>query len=79
MVKVYLFADGKTFFVPDSMMIEYQSGSRWLPVKLKERMPGKIMGNTVNKIIFDKVTATGIRINFKHEKKQVAVSEVECY
>ncbi|MES1216074.1 MAG: discoidin domain-containing protein, partial [Bacteroidota bacterium] len=78
-VKLYLVTDGKTYDVPDAITIEYQSGGQWLPVKTKEQNPQKLTGNTANTLAFDKVTATGIRINFNHATKQVAVSEVECY
>jgi Mannosylglycerate hydrolase MGH1-like glycoside hydrolase domain/NedA-like, galactose-binding domain/Glycosyl hydrolase family 65, C-terminal domain len=78
-VKIYLFADNETFAAPDSISIEYKNGGQWQPVKVKEHNPVQPIGNTVNTIAFDKVKATAIRINFKHETKQVAVSEVECY
>ena len=78
-VKLYLFADNKTFAVPDAVTIEYKNGGEWIPVKLKEQNAGKFIGNTVNTIAFDKITANRIRINFKHAKMQVAVSEIECY
>ena len=78
-VKLYPFADGETFAAPDSYTVEYQNGSQWLPVRAKEIIPDKPVGNTVNTIFFDKVTAARIRINFKHESKSVAISEVECY
>ena len=78
-IKLYLFADNKTFAVPDKVTIEYKNGDQWLPVKLKNQSAGKLIGNTVNTIAFNKISATNIRINFKHKFKQVAVSEVECY
>lgn len=78
-VKLYLFADDKTFAVPDAVMIEYQHAGEWVPVKLKDQHAEKLTGNTVNSIAFDKITADKIRINFKHAKMQVAVSEVECF
>jgi len=78
-VKIYLFADGETFGPPESVSIEYQRNDKWLPVKLKEANKAKPVSNTVNTLVFDKVTASGIRINFKHKTKEVAVSEVECY
>ena len=78
-VKIYLYADDKTFAPPNSISIEVQNGDKWTPVKIKDEIPGAPIGNTVNTINFDKVTASRIRINFKHDMKQVAVSEVECY
>jgi hypothetical protein len=78
-VKIYLVADGENFDIPDSVAIEYKNANEWLPVKLKEHMPLKLIGNTANEIVFSKVTASAIRINFKHTTKQVAVSEIECY
>ena len=78
-VKIYSFADGNTFAAPDSYTIEYQNGSQWLPVKVREVNPAKPAGNTVNTMVFEKAAATRIRINFKHETKAVAISEVEVY
>ena len=78
-IKLYLFADDKTFVVPDEVTIEYQKGGDWLPVKLKEQNAGKLIGNTVNTIAFDKIIADKIKINFIHTKMQVALSEIECY
>jgi len=73
-----LYADNKSFVVPDTVAIEYQNGRDWIPVKIKQQ-PGKFIGNTVNTIAFDNVTANKIRINFKHTEMHVAVSEIECY
>jgi hypothetical protein len=79
MVRLYLVADKKTFGIPDSVYLTYNNGSQWLPVKLgAEKAPG-MAGNTVNTMVFDKVQARGIRVNFNHSKSQVAVSELECY
>ncbi len=78
-VKIYPVADGQTYSPPDDFTVEYQNGDRWLPVKIKEYKPVKPAGNTVNTLVFEKVTASRVRINFKHEKKAVAISEVECY
>ncbi|MBS1597238.1 MAG: glycogen debranching protein [Bacteroidetes bacterium] len=75
-VKIYLVTDDKTFAVPDGIAIEYQHEGKWLPINAK---PVKLIGNTVNKIDFDKLTTSGIRINFAHGTKQVAVTELECY
>jgi len=78
-IKIYLFADGKDYVVPDSFSVEYQNGDQWLPVTLKELKQTKPVGNTVNAIVFGKIKANRIRINFRHGKKAVAVSEIECY
>lgn len=75
-VKLYLYADSLTYAVPDAVNIEYQNHGRWLQIKTT---PGKLIGNTVNTIAFNKVSATGIRLIFWHESKQVAVSEIEVY
>jgi hypothetical protein len=78
-IKIYLVADEKTFSPPDSMSVEIQNGDQWMPVKIKEEIPANPIGNTVNTINFDKVSASRIKINFKHNTKLVAISEVECY
>ena len=77
-VKLYLYADDKTYKVPDTVAVEYQNGNDWIPVTIKEQ-PKQFIGNTGNTIVFDKVSATRIRINFKHITAHVAVSEIECY
>ena len=78
-VNIYFVAVDKIYAAPDSFAIEYQSGDKWLPVKPRESTTVKPIGNTVNTMAFDKVTASRIRINFKHGVKAVAVSEIECY
>jgi hypothetical protein len=78
-IKIYLVADGKTFEVPDNITIEYKNNNTWKLVKLKESNHQKLIANTINEFDFDKVSASHIRINFHHVKKQVAISEVECY
>ena len=78
-IKIYLFADEKDYAVPDNITIEYQNEDQWLAVKIKESKPEKLVGNTVNEMVFDKVKANRIRITFTHGKKSVAVSEIECY
>ena len=78
-VKIYPFADNKMFAAPDSFNIEIQSGDKWIPVAIDEQRPANPVGNTQNTLVFDKVTATRIRVNFVHAEKQVAISELECY
>lgn len=77
-VKIYFFADQKTFDVPDKISIEYQNEGQWFPVNLSNQ-PARLAGNTVNTIAFEKIAASRLRINFHHAMKQVAVAEVECY
>ena len=79
MVRLYLMTADRIFGVPDSVYVTYNNGTQWLPVKLPSQKSPPLAGNTVNTIVFDKVQASGIRINFIHSKSQVALSEVECY
>jgi hypothetical protein len=76
-LKIYLFVDNKVFSIPDSVTLEYQKNNQWIPVKLKG--PIKFRGNTVNTILFDKVSTDKIKLNVKHEKMQAAIVEVECF
>lgn len=78
-VKIYPFMDGKTFDAPDDVSLEYQNEDAWIPVKVTERFPARPKGNTVNSVSFDPVTASRIRITFRHNTSQVAIAEVECY
>jgi hypothetical protein len=75
-VQLYLFADGKTFAVPDSAYIEYQQGGVWLPVKTSG--PVGMAANTGERTDFEQVSATRARVVFKHEKA-VALVEMEIY
>jgi hypothetical protein len=75
-VKIYLFSDGKNFGVPDDITIEYQNGNGWKSIKANTT---RLVPNTGNAISFDPVTATQLRIHFKHGAKQIALCELECY
>jgi len=77
-VKLYLYVDGKTYGIPDDYSIEYHNGQQWLPVNEKERNPAKPIENTVNTVVFEKVSTTHIRVSFKHEEKTLALAEIEC-
>ncbi|MEO7992275.1 MAG: discoidin domain-containing protein [Chryseolinea sp.] len=77
--KIYLYTDGKVFGVPESFTIEYKDKEQWLPVRMRKQTPDSLTGNTVNTFDFDKINTANIRINFKHETKEFAVSEVEFY
>jgi hypothetical protein len=78
-VKLYFFADGKTYAVPGSISLEYKKGDQWLPLKISRQQPAALTGNTGNAFSIEKVNGTAVRINFKHNTKQVAVSEAEIY
>lgn len=78
-LKFYFVSDTATFAVPEGIKIEYEHGGQWLPVKINIQNTGKLIGNTVNTLIFPAIATSRIKITFRHEKKQVAVSEVECY
>ena len=78
-LKIYLVDDSVTYGVPDNISIEYKNNNAWMPVRLKNSNQPKFIGNTINEIDFNKVSADAIRIKFTHTKKQVAVTEVECY
>jgi hypothetical protein len=58
-------------------MLEYQNGDQWS--LLKEESNSRLIANTVNNISFNKVSATAVRITFKHETKPVALVELEVY
>ena len=76
---LYLISDAQLFLPPDDITIEYQKGGQWIPVVVRTQTPTRYTGNTMNSIRFDKITASRMRIHFKHEVKQVAVSEIELY
>jgi hypothetical protein len=76
---IYLVADNKDFFPPDDISIEYQNDGQWYSVREREQKRGGYIGNTVNRILFNKINTSRLRINFKHESGQVAVSEIEFY
>jgi len=79
-VKLYLMADQIVYGPPNTYTIEYQNGNGpWQPVKVQQQIPARPTGDTVNTTVFNKVTATRIRITFTHHTRATAVSEVECY
>jgi hypothetical protein len=78
-IKIYLVEDDKAFTVPDAITVEYQNNGEWITAKLTSQNAGKLIGNTVNTIAFDTINTNRIRINFRHAKEQVAVTEIECY
>lgn len=77
-VKIHLVADGDRFGVPENYGIEHHNGQEWLPVKMKEQ-GAKLIGNTESTLHFDPVKTRQIRIKFRHQNKQVALSELECF
>lgn len=78
-IKIYPFTDGIKYALPDSIKLEYANNDGWESITIKKQQPLQLTGNTGNSFLFDKVTATRIRLNFKHSAKQVAISEIECY
>jgi hypothetical protein len=58
-LKLYLFADDKTFAVPDAITIEYKNAGEWMPVKLKKQSLSKFIGNTVNTIALIRLSQMG--------------------
>jgi hypothetical protein len=75
-VKLYFYEDGKKFGVPDEVTIEYQVNDEWVPLVQKD-VNRNMIGNTLNTIEFEKTGMRKIRINFRHEGKDVALTEVE--
>ena len=78
-VNLYLYSDAQTFGLPDAVSILCKHNGNWDAVKMNKGSGNTFLANTENKITFDKITADGIKIFFQHKKKQVAVSEIECY
>ena len=78
-IKIYPVVDNKLFIVPDSLTVEIQNGDKWMHIAIREQRPANLVGNTENTLIFDKTSATRVRINFTHSQKQIAISEIECY
>lgn len=79
-VKLYFFGDSSNYYLPDNIEIEYLDNKSWMPLKIKSQQPVTSVLNTVTTFSFEKVSAKGILVNFKHSPpKQVAISEIECY
>ncbi len=79
-IKLYLYTDNKTFFVPDSITVEYGNGEKWLPAIISNQTPAALTANTSNDLQISNVTAKAVRINLFHQKnKQAAFTEVEIY
>ena len=78
-VRIYPFVDSTPFGIPDDVSIDFKNDKEWVPITISQRIPEKILANTGNRLLFEKVNARIIRINFRHTSKQIAMSEVECY
>lgn len=78
-IRIYPIANGKSFDVPDRIYIEYFNDNQWLTAKIEAQKPFNIVGNTINSVLIEKCNTSKIRINFIHHRKQVAISEIECY
>jgi hypothetical protein len=79
-IGLYLFADNKSFFVPDSLLLEYKNGESWLPVVISKQTPAALTVNTSNNLQFSEVSTEAVRVNLFHRRnRQVAFSEIEVY
>lgn len=76
-IKLYLFTDGKRFFIPDNISIEYKSGNEWKKASLKNNT--KLIGNTSNTITIEKISTQEIRLTIEHGEKVFALCELEVY
>jgi hypothetical protein len=78
-IKIYFLVDGREFFLPEYISIEYENPHiGWGPAtKLIDQE--QLQANTPFVIQFDSIPARGIGITFTHPKGQVAVTEVEVY
>lgn len=75
-VKIYPLVYGD-FILPYSVSVDYWTDGEWNHAQLSEEP--KLTGNTENTLRFNKVKTAQIRVNFIHNVKHVAISEVECY
>ncbi len=80
-IKLYFFADQKIYEAPDNFTVEYRNENGWEKVNEISANPGKPIGNSVNEVDFEPVTAKGMRVIFKNERKKypVALTEIKVY
>jgi len=78
-IRLYPIADGNEFDLLDEILITIQNGNKWVQPTLNDPRQLHLTPNTANEISFTKTKATGVVLTFKHPKKQVAISEIECY
>src|SRR5688572_14867979 len=76
-IETYLYTDDKNFGLPGNYTIQYKNGNEWSPLTSGDST--KLVGNTKNTIVFNKISTTSVRITFKHETKPVALVELACY
>ncbi|MFT3679572.1 MAG: discoidin domain-containing protein [Ferruginibacter sp.] len=74
---IYPYVDGNTFALPVNLLVEYYENGKWSPVKLTGTV--NLTANTANTILFDKVTASQIRITGTHGAKNMAFCEIELH
>jgi len=76
-IETYLYTDDENFGLPGNYTIQYKNGNEWSPLTSGDST--KLVGNTKNTIVFNKISTTSVRITFKHETKPVALVELACY
>lgn len=77
-VKIYFYADGKSYNIPKKVSIEYESAGEWKPVKFINGTP-LLNSNTVTEIVFEKASTKKLRVVFERGDKNIAITELEVF
>ena len=80
-VKVYFYADNKTFAAPSNYVIQNWKEGKWVDIKNPSKQPLKPIGNTVNTVNFPKINTSKIRVVFTNAKNHysTAVAEIKVF
>ena len=79
--KVYFYADNKKFAAPESYKVESWDGNKWTDINDQKKFPVVPVGNTENKVNFQKIATSKVRVSFKNAGKNyaTALAEIEVF
>ncbi len=80
-IKIYFYADHKTFIAPSDYKAESWNGKEWVEIKSQKKYPVKPTGNTANTLRFPEIVASKIRVVFTNTGRDhsTALAEIEVY
>ncbi len=74
-IVAYFFGVGE-FQPPESFEVQYWNGSQWLPVIDRERKPQIPIGNNANRVTFETVHSSRVRLVIPHLKDETKLSTI---
>ncbi len=84
LVKLFFYADNKTFVAPSGYYMQRWDGERWVEIKGQSKNPKNPIGNTENIVSFPKISTSKIRVVFTNaifdgHHYATALAEIKVY